>query len=72
MIKYLIEGFLTLTTLLGYWLITHDVITIGAAVAFASNVAWIFYGLPLKSYSLIIVNILFAIININILTLAAM
>ena len=64
---WLIEAILTISTLSGYWMVTNGFLFYGAIVALISNVLWIFYGMNMKSYSLIVVNMLFAMINIAII-----
>lgn len=63
----MIEAFLTVSTLAGYWMVTNGFLFYGAIVALVSNVLWIFYGMDKKSQSLIIVNSLFAMINFAII-----
>ena len=63
----IIEAFLTVSTLAGYWMVTNGFLFYGAIVALVSNIFWIFYGMNKQSQSLIIVNVLFAMINFAII-----
>lgn len=65
--KYLIEAILTVTTLGGYWMVTNGFLFLGAVVALVSNVLWTFYGINGKLISLVVINVFFAMININII-----
>ena len=65
--SWMIEAFLSVLTLAGYWMITHGVIEWGAIVALLSNVLWVYYGHEKDSPSIMTVNLVFAMININIL-----
>lgn len=65
--NHIIEAILTVSTLAGYWMVTNGFLFWGAVIALISNVLWIFYGMDKKSQSLIIVNSLFAMINVSII-----
>ena len=64
----IIEGVLSILTLSGYWMLTHGVVEVGAAVSLVSNIAWLFYATDKNSISIGIVNAVFAMINISILS----
>lgn len=63
----LIEAILTITTLAGYWGVTNGFLFYGAVVALISNILWVFYGIPKQLWSLIVINLFFAMINFNII-----
>lgn len=63
----LIEALLSIGTLGGYWMITHGMVQWGAIVGLASNILWTYYGHEKDAPSIMIVNLVFAMINISIL-----
>lgn len=64
---HIIEAVLSVLTLAGYWMVTHGLVESGAAVALLSNILWVYYGHEKNSPSIMIVNLVFAMINIQIL-----
>jgi hypothetical protein len=67
MIDKITEAILSVLTLAGYFMVTHGVVYFGAWTALVSNVLWVFYGNQKNSPSIMIVNLVFAMININLL-----
>ena len=67
MLNVIIEFFLSISTLGGYWMVTHNMIQVGAFTGLISNIGWIYYGHEKESASIMIVNAVFAAINISII-----
>lgn len=58
-----------LTTLLGYYMVTHGMVEIGATVAMFSNIVWMYFGHEMKDggAGLMLLNGVFLVINLDIL-----
>jgi len=69
MIMRFIEFFALVTTLIGYYMVTHGMIEAGAIVALVSNFLWIYYGHELENagFGLMFLNAVFILVNFSIL-----
>jgi hypothetical protein len=66
---WLVDAILSIGTLGGYWMVTHGLPFWGALVGLFSNILWVYYGAEIaESKSIVIVNFVFAIINISIIS----
>ena len=63
-----IEAFLSVGTLGGYWMVTHGLVYYGALLGLITNIFWIFYAKEKNSISIGIVNAVFAMINITLIS----
>ena len=69
MLMRTVEFMAMLTTLAGYYMVTHGMVELGATVALFSNIMWVYFAHEMEKggFGLLFLNSIFILINLGML-----